>query len=54
MMCPHLFFNPSLTYFNGKEGNPKVITAVRDAGIPITEEITHFNREGAGRQHHRP
>jgi hypothetical protein len=46
MMCPHLFFNPSLTYFNGKEGNPKVIEAVRKEGIPITEEITHFNKEG--------
>ncbi|MBK8340962.1 MAG: hypothetical protein IPK99_13610 [Flavobacteriales bacterium] len=44
--CPHLFFNPSLTYFNGKEGNPKVIANVRKAGIPITEEITHFNKEG--------
>ncbi len=46
-MCPHLFFNPMLTYFNGKEGNPKVIAAIRKAGIPITEEITHFNKEGA-------
>ncbi|MCB0759635.1 MAG: hypothetical protein KDC01_14325 [Flavobacteriales bacterium] len=46
MMCPHLFFNPSLTYFNGREGNPVVIENVRKAGIPITEEITHFNKEG--------
>ena len=44
-MCPHLFFNPSLTYFNGKN-NPEVIEKVRAAGIPITEEITHFNKEG--------
>jgi len=44
--CPHLFFDPSLTYFNGKEGNPKVIANVRKAGIPIAEEITHFNKEG--------
>jgi len=44
--CPHLFFNPSLTYFNGKEGNPKVIQALRDHDIPLTEEITHFNKEG--------
>ena len=36
-MCPHLFFNPSFTYFNGKEGNPKVIAKVRELGIPITE-----------------
>lgn len=45
-MCPHLFFNPSLTYFNGKEGNPKVIQQLRDRDVPITEEITHFNKEG--------
>lgn len=43
--CPHLFFNPSLTYFNGKE-NPAVIKRIRDLGIPITEEITVFNEEG--------
>ncbi len=46
MMCPHLFFNPSLTYFNGKENNPKIIRKIRDLGIPITEEITHFNDQG--------
>jgi len=47
LVCPHLFFNPSMTYFNGKENNPKVIQAIRDARIPITEEITHFNKEGS-------
>ncbi len=43
--CPHLFFNPSLTYFNGAE-NLAVIGRIRTAGIPITEEITYFNKEG--------
>lgn len=43
--CPHLFFNPSLTYFNGKR-NLAIIKDIRDLGIPITEEITHFNKEG--------
>ncbi|WP_025763565.1 hypothetical protein [Dyadobacter tibetensis] len=43
--CPHLFFNPSLTYFNGKE-NLKVIEKIRTLNIPITEEITHFNEQG--------
>ena len=43
--CPHLFFNPSLTYFNG-DNNLAVIEKVRRANIPITEEITHFNSEG--------
>jgi predicted enzyme related to lactoylglutathione lyase len=43
--CPHLFFNPSLTFFNGGN-NPAVIKKIREAGIPITEEITHFNKEG--------
>lgn len=40
--CPHLFFNPSLTYFNGSD-NPKVIDYIRKQNIPITEEITYFN-----------
>jgi catechol 2,3-dioxygenase-like lactoylglutathione lyase family enzyme len=43
--CPHLFFNPSLTYFNGGQNLP-VIQAIREAEIPIAEEITHFNEEG--------
>ncbi|MEE9372667.1 MAG: hypothetical protein V3V00_06400 [Saprospiraceae bacterium] len=43
--CPHLFFNPSLTYFNGKN-NLKVIQNIRDVNIPISEEITFFNKEG--------
>jgi hypothetical protein len=42
--CPHLFFNPSMTYFNGKN-NISIIAKIREAGIPITEEITHFNKE---------
>lgn len=46
LMCPHLFFNPSLTYFNGKANNPKVIANIRKLKIPITEEITHFNDRG--------
>ena len=43
--CPHLFFNPSFTYFNGGN-NLAVIEKVRQANIPINEEITHFNSEG--------
>lgn len=43
--CPHLFFNPSLTYFNGKD-NMNVIQKIRDADVPIAEEITFFNKEG--------
>ena len=43
--CPHLFFNPSMTYFNSGR-NPEVIAKIRELGIPITEEITHFNEEG--------
>lgn len=45
LMCPHLFFNPSLNYFNGKD-NLAVIQKIRDLEIPITEEITHFNKDG--------
>lgn len=43
--CPHLFFNPSLTFFNGGKNMP-VIEKIRSAGIPIAEEITVFNEEG--------
>jgi hypothetical protein len=43
--CPHLFFNPSLTYFNGKE-NLNIISKIRNLKIPITQEISHFNKEG--------
>jgi hypothetical protein len=43
--CPHLFFNPSLTYFNGKK-NVEIIEKIRALNIPIAEEITVFNKEG--------
>ena len=43
--CPHLFFHPSMTYFNGGN-NLSIIQKIREAEIPITEEITHFNKEG--------
>ncbi|MDB4438862.1 hypothetical protein N9176_01300 [bacterium] len=45
MACPHLFFNPSLTYFNGTQ-NISIIEGIRKTGITITEEISHFNPEG--------
>ncbi|WP_372369813.1 VOC family protein [Candidatus Uabimicrobium sp. HlEnr_7] len=45
LCCPHLFFNPSMTYFNGKE-NMAIIEKIRQIKIPIVEEITHFNKEG--------
>lgn len=45
LSCPHLFFNPSMTYFNAGN-NLAVIAKIREAGIPIAEEITHFNKEG--------
>ena len=43
--CPHLFFNPSLTFFNSGR-NPEIIKEIRTAGVPIAEEITVFNDEG--------
>lgn len=45
LACPHLFFNPSMTYFNGKN-NPEIIKKIRSLNIPVTEEITQFNKEG--------
>ncbi len=44
-MCPHLFFNPSLTFFNSGN-NLAVIEALRAAGVEPTEEITLFNDAG--------
>jgi predicted lactoylglutathione lyase len=45
-ICPHAFYNPSLTYFNGKEGNPVVISKLKEAGVVPVEEITVFNKTG--------
>ena len=42
MACPHMFTNPSLTYFNNGK-NLENIRKIRDVGIPISEEITVFN-----------
>ncbi|MBR9917080.1 VOC family protein [bacterium] len=43
--CPHLFFNPGLTYFNGGK-NPEIIQALRNAGVKFAEEVTYFNPKG--------
>lgn len=45
LQSPHLFYNPSLTYFNGKK-NLAVIKKIKELNIPITEEISTFNKEG--------
>jgi len=45
LCCPHLFFNPSMTYFNGKS-NFQIIRNLLKLDIHITEEITHFNKNG--------
>jgi len=44
-MCPHLFFNPSFTFFNSGK-NLEIIRKIREQGVPIAEEVTHFNKEG--------
>ena len=43
--CPHLFFNPSMTFFNG-ENNIQIIENIRKTGLAFAEEITYFNKEG--------
>jgi len=43
--CPHLFPNPGLTYFNGGD-NPRLIAGLREAGVPIHEEVTVFDDSG--------
>ena len=45
MACPHSFYNPSVTYFNGKN-NLNIIESIRQLNIPITEEIDFFNQKG--------
>ena len=45
MVCPHLFFNPGLTFFNDGKNVP-IIQKIKAVGIPIVEEITVFNKEG--------
>lgn len=45
MTCPHMFFNPSLTYFNGTK-NLGIIDKIRRLHIPITEEVTAFSLGG--------
>jgi len=42
--CPHQFFQPGLTYFNSGK-NQAHITRIREAGVPIHEEITVFNNK---------
>lgn len=43
--CEHLFFTPSLSYFNGGK-NLEIIEELRRREIPLAEEITVFNEEG--------
>ena len=43
--CPHLFFNPSLTYFNGFR-NLEIIESIKKHNIEITEKVTEFNSKG--------
>jgi hypothetical protein len=45
LCCPHLFFNPSLNYFNG-QNNLSIIARLRELGVPFSEEITIFNPNG--------
>ena len=43
--CPHLLFNPSLTYFNGFH-NLEIIESIKKHNIEITEKVTEFNSKG--------
>ena len=43
--CPHLFFNPSLTYFNGFR-NLEIIESIKKHNIGIREKVTEFNSKG--------
>jgi hypothetical protein len=41
-LCPHLFSNPGLNFFNGAN-NPAIIREIKNRKLPIQQEITHFN-----------
>ncbi len=41
--CPHSFNNPSFSFFNGKEGNPKIIQRLKELNMEFSEEVTVFN-----------
>ncbi len=43
--CPHLFLNPSISYFNGGE-NVAIIDELRLRSVPLAEELTVFNQTG--------
>ena len=43
--CPHLFFNPGLTYFNSGR-NPEILAELRRRGVEFAEEVTAFNERG--------
>ncbi|MBX2814612.1 MAG: DUF677 domain-containing protein [Saprospiraceae bacterium] len=40
--CPHIFHNPSVSYFKGKE-NMKIIERLRKTGVKLDEELTIFS-----------
>ncbi|WP_282036409.1 hypothetical protein [Saccharicrinis aurantiacus] len=42
--CPHLFNNPALNYFNGKD-NLNIIDHIKTKNISVYENITAFNTE---------
>lgn len=44
-VCPHLFFNPSMNFFNHGE-NLQKIQKIKESGIKLTESITVFNPAG--------
>ncbi|MDB4118217.1 hypothetical protein N9575_01590, partial [Flavobacteriaceae bacterium] len=37
-LCPHSFFNPSLTFFNGQK-NKGIIDHIKQVELPIEEEV---------------
>ena len=45
-MCPHMFSNPGLTYFNGTN-NKNIIELVRQREVPLAEELTVFSPDNS-------
>lgn len=43
-LCPHVFHNPSLTFFNGQK-NQEIIQKIKLAKLPIDEEVRFSQQE---------
>ncbi len=43
-LCPHVFHNPSVSFFNGQK-NKKIIQKIKQVELPIEEEVLFSQQE---------